>query len=146
MDGLVQQLVETILDAGAIDDRPNLADSLPRHRADVWLRLRASDQTKAAMVRRRAICRQSCGEPDIHANPIRIAELTVGCRGYLDRLGNDYLDSGRHLETLQIGCFGAASVLRLGLDCHGHPAEHHLDESMIQKNPRQEFFHRSLAC
>ena len=131
VDGMVQRLVEAVVDARATDDRLDLADSLSNHHADVWLCIRASDQKKTSMVRHLALRHQSCGEPDLHADSVWHAKLAVGCCGYSDRLGDDHLDDGSDLEAPQMGCNGAVAILHLGVDCLRVTTQHHMDESLI---------------
>ena len=47
MDGVVQQLGETVVDTNRVHDWDDLADSLPDHHRDLRLCVRTDVQTKA---------------------------------------------------------------------------------------------------
>ena len=128
LDGMVRKPLETKLDASPGDHRADLADSLPDHNRVVRLRVRAGDQKEGAVVGGFAVRHQSRGECDLHANSIWNAELAIGCGGHSDRLDNDHLDDGRHLETLSMGRPGSGAVFCLGFDSDGAATEHDLDE------------------
>jgi hypothetical protein len=119
MDGLVQQLGETLVDANRFHDWADLANSLPDHHRVIRLRVRSSVPQKGAVDGGIAIRHQPRGEPDLHSHPIRDAKSAFGSGGHPDRLGNDHLDDGGDLEALPLGGGGSGAVLRLGVDCDG---------------------------
>ena len=70
---------------------------------------------------------QSCGQPDLHANPVRDEESASGCGGHPGGVDDDPLDDGGDLAALSLGCRRPSSVFHLGVagDCaatehHGH--------------------------
>lgn len=125
---LVQLTRQTKLDARTGNHRADLADSLPDHSRHVRLRVRAGDPREAAVACRSAVRHQSCGEPNLHTNPVRDAQSAAGLGGYSGRLDNDYLDVGSDLATLPLGRRGADSVLDLGVAGDRAATEHHGDE------------------
>lgn len=90
--------------------------SLSDHPDHVWLCVRAGHQEEGAVGCGVAIRHQPCSEPDFHADSVRSEKLAVGRRGHSDRLGDNHLDVGRHLEALQMGRRGSSSVFHLGVD------------------------------
>ena len=74
LDRLVQLARQAKLDASPGDHWPDLADSLPDHRRQLRVRLRAGDPKESAVARGVAVRHQSCGEPDLHADPVRDAK------------------------------------------------------------------------
>lgn len=128
MDGLVQQLGETIVDANWFHDWADLADSIPGHHRVVWLRVRADNAEESAVGSGIAVCHQSRDEPYLHAHSIWDEEPAAGGVGHLDCLGHDHLDDGGHLEALPLDCCCADTVFRLGLNGDCVAVEHYVDE------------------
>ncbi len=91
--------------------------SLPDHPCHIRLRVCPGNPQEGALDGCLAVRDQPRGQPDLHANSVRIAELAVGCPRHPDRLGHNHLDDGGDLEALQMGCGGAGAVFRVGVDC-----------------------------
>lgn len=68
------------MDAGTVYNWVRLAMSLSDHPCDVRLRVRAGVAEEGSLDGGLAVWDQPRGKPDFHANPVRIAELAVGCR------------------------------------------------------------------
>ncbi len=116
---MVQLSGEAILDARPDDHRDDLADSLPDHPRQLWVRVRPGDQEEAVVARGAALRRQPSGEPDLHSDPVWHAEPAAGCVGYSGRVGHDHLDDGRRLATLPLGGRGPGAVFRVGVAGNG---------------------------
>lgn len=125
MDGLVQFACEAKLDARTGDDWSDLADSLPNHLCDLWVRFRTGDPAESALARGIAIRYESCGEPCLHAHPIWAKKLAARCRGHSGRVVHDHLDDGSDLETLSLGHSSAGAILGLGVAGDRPATEHH---------------------
>ncbi|MFT5525094.1 MAG: hypothetical protein ACI9HK_003060 [Pirellulaceae bacterium] len=128
LDGVVRQLVETVLDTSSGNHRVNLADSLRDHHRDVRLRVHAGDQKKITVDRGTAFRHQSVSERDLHAASVRDAKLAAGRSGYSGRLVYNHLDDSCHLVALQMGCGGSGAILGLGQYCDSAAIEHDVDE------------------
>ncbi len=138
---MVQFVGETNLDACPGDHRADLADSLPGHPRQLWVRVRPGDQEEAAVACGVALRHQSRGEPDLHANPVRDAKPAAGCVGYSDRVGDNHLDDGRRLATLPLGGRGSGAVLHLGFISDRAATVDHGDElGTIMIHKMLEFF------
>lgn len=107
------------MDTGTVHNRFRLAVSLSDHPDHVRLRVRAGVAKKAALEGGRSLRHQSHRQFDLHANPIWAEELATGCLGHSDRLGDNHLDVGGHLEALQMGRCGSSALFCLGVDCLG---------------------------
>lgn len=105
------------MDASTSDYRDDLADSLPDDHRHVWLRILAGDVEETTMDGGVAVRHQPRSERDFYADSVRSEKLAVGCRGHLDRLGDDHVDDGGDLEALQMGRRVSSSVFHLGVDC-----------------------------
>ena len=116
---MVQRSRKAILDACPGDHWTDLADSLPDHPRQLWVRIRAGASAKGAVARGIALRHQSRIEPDLHSDPVRSAEPAVGSGGHPDRVGCNHLDDGRCLATLSLGGSGSSAVFRLGFACDG---------------------------
>lgn len=125
---MVQLSGETILDACPGDHRADLADSLPDHSAQFWVRVRAGDQEEAPVAGGAALRRQPCGEPDLHSDPVWHAEPAAGCVGYSGRVGHDHLVRHCSVAALQMGCCGSSAVFRVGVVGDGAATVDHGDE------------------
>ena len=66
------------MDACTGDHRDDLADSLPDHSRDLWLRIRAGTAQEAAVAGGVAVRHQSCVEPDLHPDPVRDEKPAIG--------------------------------------------------------------------
>lgn len=96
-----------------------MADSLPSHSGQLWVRVRADVSRQGQLVGCLAIRHQPYIELDLHSDPVWNAEPAVGSVGYSGRMGHDHLVHGRNLATLQMGCRGSSTVFYLGVlgDC-----------------------------
>ncbi len=56
LDRMVQRSLKAFLDACPGDHRADLADSLPGHPHQLWVRVRAGDPTQGAMAGGVAVC------------------------------------------------------------------------------------------
>lgn len=105
-----------------------MADSLPNHSRQLWIRFRADVSRQSELAGRIAIRHQPYSELDLHSDPVWNAEPAVGCVGYSGRVGDDHLVCHRNLAALQMGCRGSSAILHLGISCDCVAIEHHLDE------------------
>ena len=103
------------MDPGTGHHRTDLADSLPDHPHQFWIRLRVGVSREDRLDYRIAIRHQPRGESDLHSHPIRDAEPTAGCRGHFDCLEHDHLVGRGDLAALPLGESGPDSLLRVGL-------------------------------
>lgn len=122
------------MDAGTVHHRPDLADSLSNHTADVLLCVRTGIQEKGVMEGGSAICHQPRGESDLYANPIWPSQFAVGGGGHPDRLGNDPVDGGVSLEALQMGCHRTRAIFPVGLDCDRAAIVDYLEQPVAMTN------------
>jgi len=125
---MVQLAGETKLDACPGDYRADLADSLPGHPGQLWVRVRSGDPSKSSVAGGIALRHQPCGEPDLHADPVRDEKPAAGCGGYSDRLDHNHLVRHRHMAALQMGRCGSSAVFRLGVAGDGAATLDHSDE------------------
>lgn len=128
LDRMVQRSRKAILDAPPGDHWADLADSLPDHPGQLWVRVRASVQEEAAAARGTTFRRQPCGERDLHTDSIWDAKPAAGCGGYSDRVDHDHLDDGRCLAALSLGGRGSSAVFHLGVIGDDPATVDHLDE------------------
>lgn len=116
------------MDACAGYHRVDLATSLPSDSRHFWFRLCASRAAQASVDDRFAIRYQSGGKRDLHADSVRPAQLAVSGGGHSRCLGDNHLDVDGRLEALQMGCSGAGSVFRVGLNCDRASTEHYFEQ------------------
>ncbi len=128
MDGVVQQLGETLVDANRLHDWADLADSLPDHHRVIRLRVCAGVPKENRLDGRSSVRHQPRGESDLHAHSIWDAESAIGSGGHPDRLGDNHLDDSSDLEALPLGGGRSGAVLHLGVDCDILAVEHYVDE------------------
>ena len=96
---MVQLTCQTKLDASRGDHRNDLADSLPNHSRQLWVRVRADVSRESELAGRIAICHQPYSELDLHSDPVWNAEPAACSRGHPHRLGNDHLVHDRNLAA-----------------------------------------------
>ena len=133
---MVQLARQTPVDARPGDHRTDLADSLPDHPGQLWVRLRSGDPKESAVDCDVAVRHKPCDESDLHADPVRNAEPAAGGGGHPDRLGDNHLDDDRRLATLLLGGRGSSALLYLGVVGDGAATLDHgdeLGETMIHK-------------
>ncbi len=116
------------MDASSGDHWSDLADSLSGDSHQLWLCVRSGVPKKAAVEGGIALCHQSGGEPDLHADPVRDAKPAVGGGGHSDRLGHHHLDDDRRLAALSLGHSGSSAVFCLGITGNGAAIVDHGDE------------------
>ena len=131
LDDVVQQSAITDLDARTIDHRADLADPLPDHPGQLWVRVRTGRSEENPLAGGVAVCHQPRGKPDLHADPVRVEEPAAGFPGHPDGLGHDPLDDHSRLEAASLGCRGSGAVPDLGLDCDRPATVDHLDELAV---------------
>jgi len=131
------------LDACPGDHWTNLADSLPDHPPDVWLRVRSDVSRQSRLDDRFAICHQSRGESDIYADPIRHEELASCSSGHPDRLDNNHLAGSGDLAALPMGESRTDPVFHLGLAGDRAATFDHFEQSL--KKTRSDMIHQILA-
>lgn len=144
MDGVVQQLGETLMDAPRFHDWFDLADSLPDYHRVIRLRVRAGVSQESAVAGRSSVRHQSRGESDLHAHSIRNAEPAVGSSGHLDCVGHHHLDDVGNLAALSLGGRGASAVLRLGFDCDLLATQHYVDELGAVMLDHEHYMRRAI--
>ena len=125
---MVRQFGKTLVDTRASDHRPDLANSLPDHPHQLWVRVRPGDQEEAAVAGGVAVRHQFRGEPDLHADPVRNAKPATGGGGYSDRLDHNHLVRNRHMAALQMGRRRSGAVFHLGVIGDSSATLDYLDE------------------
>jgi hypothetical protein len=116
------------MDACPSDHRADLADSLPDHPRQLWIRVRAGDQKEAPVARGLTVRHQSCGEFDLHADPVWHEKFAACCHRHRGCLGHDHLVGGVDLAALPLGERGPNSVFRVGLAGDRSATVNHGDE------------------
>lgn len=128
LDRMVQLARQTLLDTCPSDHRAYLADSLPDHPRQLWVRVCADVSRQGRLAGGVAVRHQPCGEPDLHADSVWDAKPAAGGGGYSDRVGHDHLDDGRCLAALPLGRRRPGSVFRMGVAGDSPATVDHLDE------------------
>lgn len=115
------------MDAGAPDDRDDLAVLVSGNLCHLWLCFCTVLSRVLALECRLAVCHQPGCKSGVHANPIWLAKFTIGSLGYRRGLANHLLDDRGHLEPLQVGGDIASSLSALGLHSDGFAVHDYLE-------------------
>jgi hypothetical protein len=128
LDRMVQRSLKAFLDASPGDHRADLADTLPDHPHQLWVRVHAGDPTHSAVASGIALRHQFRVKPDLHTDPVWDAEPATGGGRYPGRVGHDHLDDGCCLAALSLGGRGSSTIFCVGVAGDSSATEYHLDE------------------
>lgn len=118
------------MDSRAVDDRSDLADSLPSYLDHVWFRLRPRNSQKASLESDDSVRDQFGRKYFVHADSVWSSKPSACGSRHLDRPHHDSGDDVNDLETPPLGRCGAGALPNLGIVGDDAAVFDHMVESL----------------